>query len=73
MSRVVNNEPGVRPETEEAVRAAIALLGFHRNDLARTLRGGPTGTIGVIIQDVANPSTRWWRAVWRTSPARPDG
>ncbi|WP_165978221.1 LacI family DNA-binding transcriptional regulator, partial [Actinomadura darangshiensis] len=55
VSRVVNDEPGVRPETEEAVRAAIALLGFRRNDLARTLRGGPTGTIGLIIQDVANP------------------
>lgn len=55
MSRVVNNESGVRPETEAAVRDAIALLGFHRNDLARTLRGGPTGTIGLVIQDVANP------------------
>ncbi|SFO56148.1 MULTISPECIES: LacI family DNA-binding transcriptional regulator [Actinomadura] len=55
VSRVVNNESGVRPETEAAVRDAIALLGFHRNDLARTLRGGPTGTIGLVIQDVANP------------------
>ncbi|WP_433324047.1 LacI family DNA-binding transcriptional regulator [Spirillospora sp. CA-294931] len=56
VSRVVNDEAGVRPETAAAVRDAIARLGFQRNDLARGLRGGGrTGSIGLVIKDVANP------------------
>ncbi|WP_307797194.1 LacI family DNA-binding transcriptional regulator [Actinomadura barringtoniae] len=56
VSRVVNDEAGVRPDTAERVRAAIARLGFQRNDLARSLRGGGrTHSIGLVIKDVANP------------------
>ncbi|GAA2632985.1 LacI family DNA-binding transcriptional regulator [Actinomadura fulvescens] len=56
VSRVVNGESFVRPDTAERVRDAIARLGFQRNDLARTLRGGGrTRSIGLIIEDVANP------------------
>ncbi|MFI0453059.1 LacI family DNA-binding transcriptional regulator [Actinomadura sp. 6N118] len=56
VSRVVNGEDFVRPDTAERVHDAIARLGFQRNDLARTLRGGGrTRSIGLIIEDVANP------------------
>ncbi|KAB2341054.1 LacI family DNA-binding transcriptional regulator [Actinomadura rudentiformis] len=56
VSRVVNGEDFVRPDTAERVHSAIARLGFQRNDLARTLRGGGrTRSIGLIIEDVANP------------------
>lgn len=56
VSRVVNNEPGVRPETTERVTAAIEQLGFQRNDLARSLRPGQTSsTLGLVIGDVGNP------------------
>ncbi len=56
VSRVVNNEPFVNSETAEKVLSAIQELGFRRNDLARQLRQGQTtATIGLIIEDIANP------------------
>jgi LacI family transcriptional regulator len=56
VSRVINEEPGVAPDTADRVNAAIALLGFRRNDLARSLRRGTTSaTLGLVIEDVANP------------------
>jgi len=55
VSRVVNREPGVHADTAARVQAAIADLGFARNDIARTLRHGRAGAIGLVIEDVANP------------------
>lgn len=56
VSRVVNNLPGASPETTERVLAAIAELGFRRNDLAMDLRQArATSTIGLLIEDAANP------------------
>jgi LacI family transcriptional regulator len=56
VSRVVNDEPGVRRETAEVVHEAIARLGFRRNDLARDLRHGRrSGLFGLVIEDVSNP------------------
>jgi LacI family transcriptional regulator len=48
VSRVVNGEPGVTPETANRVLGAIQELGFRRNDSARLLRTGRTTTIGFI-------------------------
>nr|WP_228641600.1 LacI family DNA-binding transcriptional regulator [Microtetraspora sp. AC03309] len=55
VSRVVNNEPGVNATTAERVHAAIERLGYRRNDGARTLRRGRTASIGLVIEDVADP------------------
>jgi LacI family transcriptional regulator len=55
VSRVVNGEPGVSAVTAARVDAAIAHLGFARNDVARSLRSGRAGALGLIIEDVANP------------------
>jgi LacI family transcriptional regulator len=56
VSRVVNGEIGVRPDTAEKVHTAISALGFRRNDIARALRGGKrTRSLGLVIKDVANP------------------
>src|SRR5215212_3623619 len=56
VSRVINAEAGVTPATAERVTAAIAELGFQRNDLARSLRHGlSSSTLGLVIEDVANP------------------
>jgi len=56
VSRVINDEPNVAPSTAERVNAAIAELGFRRNDLARSLRHGrSSATLGLVIEDVANP------------------
>jgi len=63
VSRVVNREPGVRADTAARVQAAIADLGFARNDVARSLRHGRAGAIGLVIEDVANP---FYSAIART-------
>src|SRR5436309_2168260 len=56
VSRVVNDEPNVSASTTERVLAAIAELGYRRNDLARNLRAGlSSATIGLIIEDLRNP------------------
>jgi LacI family transcriptional regulator len=55
VSRVVNGEPGVTPETERRVQEAIEALGFRRNDSARVLRKGSTATIGLVLEDLADP------------------
>src|SRR5918999_819349 len=56
VSRVVNHEAGVRPETESRVRGAVEALGYRANDIARNLRRGrPSATIGLVIEDVRNP------------------
>lgn len=39
VSRVLNNEPNVRPVLQERVHAAVKTLDFKRNPLARGLRG----------------------------------
>lgn len=48
VSRVVNGESGVTPETTTRVLGAIEELGFRRNESARLLRTGKTATIGFI-------------------------
>jgi DNA-binding LacI/PurR family transcriptional regulator len=57
VSRVVNGEPAVHPDTAARVERAIRRLGYQRNDTARQLRrkGKPTQTIGVLVDDLANP------------------
>jgi LacI family transcriptional regulator len=56
VSRVINHEAGVAAHTAERVGAAIAELGFQRNDLARSLRQGrSSATLGLVIEDVGNP------------------
>jgi LacI family transcriptional regulator len=56
VSRVVNGEPGVRPETADRVLAAARQLGFRRNEIASSLkRGMSRDTIGLLIEDVSNP------------------
>ncbi len=55
VSRVVNGEAGVTPDTERRVQEAIDALGFRRNDSARVLRKGRTATVGLILEDLADP------------------
>ncbi|NXY95413.1 LacI family DNA-binding transcriptional regulator [Streptomyces sp. BR123] len=55
VSRVVNGEPGVTPETAGRVQEAIEVLGFRRNDSARVLRKGRTATVGLVLEDLADP------------------
>lgn len=55
VSRVVNDEPGVRPQTAIRVKAVIEQLGFHRHEGASMLRKGRSTSIGLIVEDLANP------------------
>lgn len=55
VSRVVNGEAGVTPDTERRVQEAIDALGFRRNDSARVLRKGRTASIGLVLEDLADP------------------
>ncbi len=57
VSRVVNGETSVMPETAAKVERAIRRLGYQRNEAARRLRrkGQPTQTIGLLVDDLANP------------------
>jgi LacI family transcriptional regulator, galactose operon repressor len=55
VSRVVNREPGVTPETTMRVLGAIEALGFRRNESARLLRTGHTATLGYIAGQWTDP------------------
>jgi LacI family transcriptional regulator len=55
VSRVVNGEPGVTPETTSRVLGAIEDLGFRRNESARLLRTGRTATLGFIADSWTDP------------------
>ena len=64
VSRVVNGEPGVTPETAKRVVGAIEDLGFRRNESARLLRTGQTAALGFIADDCADPDlARVWRGL----------
>jgi DNA-binding LacI/PurR family transcriptional regulator len=51
VSRVLNNNPNVRPQTRAGVLAAIRDLGYWPNAAARTLVTGRTNALGVISFD----------------------
>jgi len=55
VSNVLNHPDRVAAPTLSRVRAAIADLGFVRNEAARMLRTGRSRTIGLVVLDVANP------------------
>jgi LacI family transcriptional regulator len=56
VSRVVNQEPRVAPHLVDRVMTAVSELGFRRNHIAATLRSNEvSGTIGLLIEEIANP------------------
>jgi LacI family transcriptional regulator len=56
VSRAINGEPGVSAVTVAKVQAAAEQLRYARNDLAASLRQGTrSNTLGLIIEDLANP------------------
>jgi LacI family transcriptional regulator len=55
VSRVINDSERVSPETRKRVEDAISELGYVPSRLARGLSRQRTGTLAVIVPDVANP------------------
>jgi len=55
VSRVVNDEREVNPETAARVAEVLSRLGYRPNELARSLKGQRSRTIGLMIADISNP------------------
>jgi LacI family transcriptional regulator len=55
VSRVINGRANVSPEARRRVEHAISELGYVPSRLARGLSGRRTGTLALIVPDVANP------------------
>jgi LacI family transcriptional regulator len=55
VSRVINNSPRVQADTRRRVEAAIAELHYVPNRLARGLIRRKTGTLALLVPDLANP------------------
>lgn len=54
VSNTLNNPEKVSERTRRKVLAAIAELGFVRNDAARSLAAGSSTTIGLVLADLGN-------------------
>ncbi len=59
VSRVINDQPGVRGSTRERVLAAMRELGYRPSAAARSLASGRSRTIGIITigTDLYGPAT----------------
>ncbi len=55
VSHVFNETRPVAPETQRRVKAAIDQLGYYPSNLARALKGEPTGTVGMLVTSSTNP------------------
>ena len=55
VSRVINGERCITPETRAKVERAIAAMGFRPSHIARSLVSRSTRTIGLVMGDVASP------------------
>lgn len=55
VSNVLNAPQRVSPESQRKVKAAIAKLGWVRNESARQLRAGQSRSIGMVVLDIVNP------------------
>jgi LacI family transcriptional regulator len=55
VSRVINDEASIRPQTRERVLKTIAELGFRPNQIARSLVTRKTNIVGLLISNITNP------------------
>lgn len=55
VSRVVNDKGKVSPATRRRVLEIIEQLGYRPSGIARSLATRRTGTLGLVVPDVANP------------------
>ncbi|MGH3738353.1 MAG: LacI family DNA-binding transcriptional regulator [Micromonosporaceae bacterium] len=57
VSRVLNDEPHVRPVLRDRVLEAVASLRYRRNTIASSIRrlDQRTASIGLVVEDLANP------------------
>jgi DNA-binding LacI/PurR family transcriptional regulator len=55
VSRVVNDKGEISSETRQRVQEVIERLGYRPSGIARSLVGGQTYTIGLVVPDISNP------------------
>jgi LacI family transcriptional regulator len=55
VSKYMNSTQRFTPGVERKIRAAVDELAYHSNPLARSMITGKTGSVGVVILDIANP------------------
>jgi len=55
VSRVLNNLDVVKSSTRARVMKAVAELNYHPNLHARTLAGGQSRTLGIVVSNMENP------------------
>jgi LacI family transcriptional regulator len=55
VSRILSGVAEARPDTRARVHAAVRELDYRPSGIARSLKVGSTGTIGLIVTDIMNP------------------
>jgi len=56
VSAIINDKPGITPQTTTRVKEAIQQLGYRPYSIARSLRTRQTHTIALMVSDIGNPS-----------------
>jgi len=55
VSRVINDKGEISPSTRQHVLTVIERLGYRPSSIARGLATQRTGTLGLVVPDIANP------------------
>jgi LacI family transcriptional regulator len=55
VSKFINSTQSFTPAVERKIRAAVDALEYQSNPLARSMITGKTGSVGMVILDIANP------------------
>ncbi|WP_420113461.1 LacI family DNA-binding transcriptional regulator [Pseudactinotalea sp.] len=55
VSRFLRDDPTLRPETYEAVRAAVEALGYRPNLAARSMRTRRSGVLAIVLPTMTGP------------------
>jgi LacI family transcriptional regulator len=55
VSKYINSTQSFTPAVERKIRAAVDALEYQSNPLARSMITGKTGSVGMVILDIANP------------------
>ncbi|MFD0452868.1 LacI family DNA-binding transcriptional regulator [Rhodococcus aetherivorans] len=70
VSYALSGAPGVSEERRQRILAIAEEMGFRPSRIARELRAGTTKAIGLLLADIANPSTPRSPAVWSLPPPK---
>lgn len=57
VSRALSGDKNIRQETKDEIFNAADELGYRRNRLAVSLRSGKTNIVGVVVDQMTNPTT----------------